>query len=167
MDLKQVQAVQAASTEGLEEGPELWAVNAVASPLVERLKLHFAPGRPTSRLDKPEWLLNTVLQVRMTLYVTRVQGSALSLAVGPLNLESIPDKTKGTRQGARGGWGVPAQHPAYCGVSWTQGVAESQGAACRSDVTVADRVQLGSACAAGCMLRMSTRNRRDKQANNA
>ena len=105
MDLKQVQAVQAASTEGLEEGPELWAVEAVASPLVERLKLHFAPGRPTSRPDKPEWLLNTVLQVCMTLYVTRVQGSALSLAVGPLNLESIPEQTKGTRQGARGGWG--------------------------------------------------------------
>ena len=60
-----VQAVQAASTEGLEEGPELWAVEAVATPLVERLKLHFAPGRPTSRPDKPEWLLNTVLQVRM------------------------------------------------------------------------------------------------------
>ena len=59
--------VQAASTEGSEEGPELWAVEAIAAPLVERVKLHFAPGRPTSRPDKPEWLLNTILQV-CTLY---------------------------------------------------------------------------------------------------
>ena len=52
-----------AAAEGEGEGPELWAVEALSAPLVERLQLHFAPGRPTSRPDKPEWLLNTVLQV--------------------------------------------------------------------------------------------------------
>lgn len=56
-----------AVAEGLGEGPSLWAVEALAAPLVERLKVHFSPGRPTDRMDKPEWLLNTILQVRRML----------------------------------------------------------------------------------------------------
>jgi len=45
------------------EGPLLWAVQELASPLEARLRHHFASGLPTDRLDRPEWLFTTALRV--------------------------------------------------------------------------------------------------------
>ena len=45
------------------EGPLLWAVQELASPLEARLRHHFASGLPTDRLDRPEWLYTTALRV--------------------------------------------------------------------------------------------------------
>ncbi|BDA46253.1 probable RAD50-interacting protein 1 [Coccomyxa sp. Obi] len=49
------------SSEG--ETPELWAVEEVAAPITERLRAHFAAGRPTDRADRPEWLFETALRL--------------------------------------------------------------------------------------------------------
>lgn len=43
--------------------PELWAVEEVAAPITERLRAHFAAGRPTDRADRPEWLFETALRL--------------------------------------------------------------------------------------------------------
>lgn len=45
------------------EAPELWAVEEVAAPISERLRAHFAAGRPTDRADRPEWLFGTALRL--------------------------------------------------------------------------------------------------------
>eukprot|EP00884_Botryococcus_braunii_P018181 jgi/Botrbrau1/5046/Bobra.37_1s0012.1 len=45
------------------EGPQLWAVSEVAAPLGDRLRLHFAAGLPTDRVDRPEWLFATALKI--------------------------------------------------------------------------------------------------------
>ena len=45
------------------ETPALWAVEEVAAPIVERLRAHFAAGRPTDRPDRPEWLFETALRL--------------------------------------------------------------------------------------------------------
>ncbi|KAK9906635.1 hypothetical protein WJX75_005264 [Coccomyxa subellipsoidea] len=45
------------------EAPALWAVEEVAAPIAERLRAHFAAGRPTDRPDRPEWLFETALRL--------------------------------------------------------------------------------------------------------
>ena len=35
----------------------------VAAPITERLRAHFAAGRPTDRADRPEWLFETALRL--------------------------------------------------------------------------------------------------------
>ena len=45
------------------EAPALWAIEEVAAPVAERLRAHFAAGRPTDRADRPEWLFETALRL--------------------------------------------------------------------------------------------------------
>ena len=45
------------------EGPALWAVEQIAQPLIERLRLHFGPGRPIDKPDRPQLLLSTAVRV--------------------------------------------------------------------------------------------------------
>lgn len=46
------------------EGPALWAVAELADPLVARLRRHFGgQGLPTDRVDRPEWLFTTAVQL--------------------------------------------------------------------------------------------------------
>ncbi|KAK9817674.1 hypothetical protein WJX72_000495 [[Myrmecia] bisecta] len=54
---------EAGIRDGLEEGPLLWAVEQIAAPLTDQLRLHFASGQPTDRIDKPEWLFGTALRL--------------------------------------------------------------------------------------------------------
>ncbi len=46
-----------------DEAPALWAVEEVAAPVTERLRAHFASGRPTDRPEKPEWLFGLALRM--------------------------------------------------------------------------------------------------------
>ena len=41
----------------------LWAVEEIAAPITERLRAHFASGRPTDRPEKPEWLFELALRI--------------------------------------------------------------------------------------------------------
>lgn len=45
------------------EAPALWAVEEIAAPVTERLRAHFASGRPTDRPEKPEWLFGLALRM--------------------------------------------------------------------------------------------------------
>lgn len=69
-------AVQLEETENAPtvEGPQLWGLQEVAVPLGDRLRLHFAGGLPTDRVDRPEWLFATALKL----------VKAYSAGLGPL-----------------------------------------------------------------------------------
>ncbi|KAK9798572.1 hypothetical protein WJX73_010536 [Symbiochloris irregularis] len=45
------------------DAPPLWAVEQLAQPLAERLRLHFGPGRPMDQPDRPELLLSLVARL--------------------------------------------------------------------------------------------------------
>lgn len=55
--------VQRLSADSSEGPPALWAVDELAVPIAERLRLHFTTGQPTDRADKPEWLFSTAVRV--------------------------------------------------------------------------------------------------------
>lgn len=44
------------------ERPFLEGVRLIAQPVTDKLRLHFALGRSTDRIDKPEWLFETALR---------------------------------------------------------------------------------------------------------
>ena len=54
-----LQALQNPTT----DRPFLEVLQLIAQPVAERLKLHFASGRSTDRVDKPEWLFHTALRL--------------------------------------------------------------------------------------------------------
>ena len=45
------------------QGPPLWAVAELAAPIGQKLRKHFAGGLATDRIDRPEWMFNTVAKV--------------------------------------------------------------------------------------------------------
>ena len=72
------------------EAPALWAIEEVAAPVTERLRAHFASGRPTDRPEKPEWLFGLALRMARQLApgTAPLQGSLEILGLG--NVYHVP-----------------------------------------------------------------------------
>ena len=57
-----VQGVSAAAHFPLDMLPMLEVVQTITEPLLAKLRFHFASGRPTDRIDQPDWLFETALE---------------------------------------------------------------------------------------------------------
>ena len=57
-----MQGVIASASFPVELLPMLEVVQTITEPLLAKLRFHFATGRPTDRIDQPDWLFDTAVR---------------------------------------------------------------------------------------------------------
>ena len=73
-----------ASSATSASGGSLWAMDALAAPVLRRFRYHFEGRRETNRRDKPEWMFQHVVSL------LRLQLAFLDSKIQPMLLSALP-----------------------------------------------------------------------------
>ena len=101
------------------EAPALWAVEEIAAPVTERLRAHFASGRPTDRPEKPEWLFGLALRMARQLApgTAPLQGSLEIHGLG--NVYHVPLEFSRALRAAVQVWSSGTQRSCHLISTWS------------------------------------------------
>ena len=81
-----MQGVSSAASFPIDMLPMLELVQTIVEPILTKLRFHFASGRPTDRIDQPDWLFKTAVEATQQLLES---FKALQPAVQRHSLESV------------------------------------------------------------------------------